>query len=198
MIRTPTPEEFTRNVAGHQMTVLRDDGLYRHLRFSKPTTRNMSFDILTWPGYLAFVGDMGDNVFARIPDMLEFFRGDSINPRYWAEKVQACDRNGIEEYREEKAREWVEERLKDASEKARLAADGITFDEGPDEVYRQLRDFDTSELDDEDPFSGWEEADFTEYTHHYIWCCFALVWAIKVYDAQVKPAPTLEYASPQG
>lgn len=91
-------ERFAADVAQHQMTVLRDDGLYRHLQFvrvapspktGKPERSSFYwFELVTWPGHLAVTGDCGTYVFARIEDMFEFFRGDRINPGYWAEKVQ--------------------------------------------------------------------------------------------------------------
>lgn len=53
MIRLLSEEEFLSDVASHSMRVLHDDGTIRHLRFSRPDTRAMSFDILTWPGICA-------------------------------------------------------------------------------------------------------------------------------------------------
>lgn len=158
------------------MTVIRDDGLYRHLRFAHPGTRNMSFDILTWPGYLCFCGDMGDYLFMRVDDMLSFFRTDLINPSYWAEKVQAEDKNsGVKEYSEDKARAWVKDYLAEQDEESELHAEAcmINYDEGEDRLYQQLdsMDFDMSEV-------NWKD-----YTYRYIWCCLALVWAVKQYDA---------------
>src|SRR5690606_1795679 len=77
----------------HEMTVLLDDGLYRHLRFARPDSYCMSFSLVTWPGYLAYSGDMGNFVFTRLPDMFAFFRGplDSMSRDYWAEKCVAAD-----------------------------------------------------------------------------------------------------------
>lgn len=67
-------ETFTRDIAKHEIEVIRDDGVDRHLRFRRPGTMSMHFDILTWPGYLCYTGDMGSYVFRRTEDMLEFFR----------------------------------------------------------------------------------------------------------------------------
>lgn len=174
--RQDAEEFFDRDIAQHRMTILRDDGLYRHLRFSRPDTRNMSFDILTWPGYLAYVGDMGDYVFQRTEDMFEFFRHDRINPQYWAEKVQCGE---YEEYSQEKARAWVRDSLRESSASDEIKESvNIDFDSGADEVYRQLRDHDNTD----DLFFGWQEANFKDYTFCFIWCCHALVWAIKTYD----------------
>jgi hypothetical protein len=179
--REDAEARFPTDIANHRMTVIRDDGLYRHLRFSRPDTNCYSFHILTWPGYLAYVGDMGDYVFQRTEDMFEFFRHDRINPGYWAEKVQAACKSGVREYSEDRAREWVRQSVKEssASDEIKATADDIAFDEGADNVYRQLRDHEHSE----ELFFGLAEASFNEYTWNYIWCCLALVWAIKQYDA---------------
>jgi len=60
----------------------------------------MHFDLITWPGYLCYTGDMGTYVFRRLEDMFEFFRTDrrddsslNINRHYWSEKLQAVDGN---------------------------------------------------------------------------------------------------------
>lgn len=94
-------ERFKKDTAEHQMTVVRDDGLYRHLRFRRPGTGCYGFDIVTWPGYLAISGDMGASMFTRLDDMFEFFRqkperhdnhgGLYINCGYWREKCVAND-----------------------------------------------------------------------------------------------------------
>lgn len=81
---------FAANTAAHELTVLRDDGLYRHLRMRAPGTALWGWDIVTWPGYLTIVGDIGGgHVFARESDMIEFFanRTGSISADYWAEKI---------------------------------------------------------------------------------------------------------------
>ena len=46
-------ERFQADVARHGMTVLRDDGLYRHLRFRRPDCSAYWFDLLTAPGIIA-------------------------------------------------------------------------------------------------------------------------------------------------
>lgn len=103
--REPTEATFRKDVAQHRMTVIHDHGVHRHLRFGKPGDSNLSFQITTWPGYLCYSGDMGCYVFFRVEDMFRFFRGERINPGYWAEKVQAEDREGVKEYDEN--RTWT-------------------------------------------------------------------------------------------
>lgn len=117
--------QFLADVATHEMHVLRDDGVYRHIRFKRPGTVCMHFDLITWPGYLCYTGDMGTFVFTRLMDMFEFFRTDreharrrgdkrlAVNRSYWAEKLVAFDgqrRHGSAmEFSETKLRAYVNE-----------------------------------------------------------------------------------------
>ena len=94
-------EQFLRDVGEHELTVLRDVGVDRHLRFRKPGTGCYGFDLLTWPGHLLITGDCGSFLFRRLEDMFEFFRTDRepkddlhLNPQYWSEKLIATDCNG--------------------------------------------------------------------------------------------------------
>lgn len=64
---------FPENVRRHRMEVLRDDGLYRHLRFRAVRDGWVHwFDILTSPGLLTINGDMfvePNGVYADAPDV---------------------------------------------------------------------------------------------------------------------------------
>ena len=81
---TCTEQSFLKDVAEHQMTVLRDDGVNRHVQFRRPGTICMGFELITWPGYLCYTGDMGTYVFRRLEDMFEFFRTDRyiVDPNF--------------------------------------------------------------------------------------------------------------------
>ena len=91
-----TEERFLSDIANHQMTVIRDDVVGRHIRFRRPSTICYGFDLITWPGHLCITGDLGTYVFQRLVDMFEFFRADPfyadrhpkqqlfINAGYWA------------------------------------------------------------------------------------------------------------------
>lgn len=74
-----TEERFLKDVAKHEMTVIRDDGINRHLRFKNPNDSSYWFDLITWPGTLCIDGDCGTYVFKRTPDMFQFFRTDSTS-----------------------------------------------------------------------------------------------------------------------
>ena len=186
-----TEDQFLRDVANHQITIIRDDGVNRHIRFKKPDTSDMSFELITWPWHLCYTGDMGTYVFNRIEDMFQFFRSKPgngeklyINTGYWAEKCLAADMHGgISEYSAEKAtsriKEWLDDH--DASDEIREEVKWqilIHADDGED-VLRQA--VDNFEHDD------FRFADFFEVNLHirpfrYIWCCYALSWGIGLYD----------------
>ena len=87
---------FFKDTEHHELQILRDDGVYRHIRLKVPGTTCMHFDLITWPGYLCYTGDMGTYVLTRLSDMFEFFRKKrradgtfSIDFRYWAEKCES-------------------------------------------------------------------------------------------------------------
>lgn len=97
MLTRPNPyaqvyEGFLKQTEDHELHVLHDDGLYRHLRVQAPGTRMWSWDITTWPGHLAISGDVGAGyIFAREPDMLDFFTYAGTSPRYYADGAPSID-----------------------------------------------------------------------------------------------------------
>jgi hypothetical protein len=112
-------EQFEGFIAEHEMTVLLDEleqgRPYRHIRFAKPGTGFYSFNLTTWPGYLAITGGLEAYTFRRLPDMFDFFRGAAaVNPGYWGEKLVA-ESHGTEfgrvRYAPERYRESVREHL---------------------------------------------------------------------------------------
>lgn len=108
--------QFESNTTKHQMTVLHDDGVYRHVRFAEPGTSLWHFDLITWPGHLTISGDIGQGyTFARIADMFDFFHPIEepwrINPSYWWEKMPGSQHDA--------ARKFSADRLK------RIAQDTI-------------------------------------------------------------------------
>lgn len=120
---------FTKNTSDHELVVLNDEGLYRHLRVQAPGTRMWSWDIITWPGHLATAGDVADGfMFTRTTDMLEFFdRPDhlrhfysdgapSIDVRYWAEKLCGHRSLDVKVYDSDSFLRQVRESLEDNEE----------------------------------------------------------------------------------
>lgn len=195
---------FLADVAQHQITIVHDDpaAALRVIRFARPGSSIMAFTLTTWPGYLAFSGDMGTYVFARLRDMFEFFRPPvpkdgaaralEINPGYWSEKVEAACRDGVKEFSFDVFRrrvgEWLDDR--DASAETRAAVDealaGDLSDRGADAASEWACDF--RDAAGRRVFQDFWEVDCTEYTFRFIWCCFALVWGIDQYDRATAPA----------
>lgn len=191
-------EKFMKDVERHEMQVLNDTGLYRHLRFSRPGSSCMQFHLVTYPGYLVFSGDMGCYVFSRLQDMFEFFRtdrgrGEGINPGYWAEKVQAEDRHDrvrvpsrdayIAAIRRD-VNSWMEGAPISLSEKKDLWQSvkddvlGVLEYHDPHEWDRAVHDFEWGSF----RFTDFWDRSLTEWTYRYLWCCRAIAWAIKAYD----------------
>lgn len=189
--------EFLKSVSDHKINILKDDGLYRHVRFAKPQTRCMSFDLTTWPGYLCYCGDMGEFVFSRAADMFEFFRSSghrhaehptlAVNFGYWAEKCLAAGGrgDGIKEYSADKFREVVEDILaddEDATDELREAVKDEVLsvaDDGPSAAHEAARDF---QWEGREYFSDFWEHSLDVYTYRFVWCCYALAWGIAEID----------------
>jgi hypothetical protein len=196
---TAARKAFEQEIAAHELKVIRDDGLYRHLRFRRPDTGMYGFDLLTWPGHLCITGDASDAlVFARTEDMFTFFRSPDyrINPKYWAEKLQIPGRSrAVETYAEDlyvtKVREWISEHAEEmepdeAIEFRREAGGDLLGDEvvGYEETAREALDrFIHKGLR---VHETWEW-NLKEWDYHYLWSCHAIVWGIAQYRAATAP-----------
>lgn len=189
-----TLRRFNNDVAEHEMTVLHDDGLYRHLQFRKPGTSMYWFDLHTAPGILTVRGDMGTYVFARTEDMFDFFSHDVyVNAGYWGEKLQSISTRGYRELDEDKFTRFVledfwERRTEYEPEVAREIWETLRSDVLGDYVDRSteaaawglLHEFRAGTADAfryDDPWGN----DFTEYTYPYLWCCHAILAGIRDY-----------------
>jgi hypothetical protein len=181
------------------MTILHDDGLYRHLRFRSPDNSFYWFELVTWPGKLSIGGDMDGFTFSRTEDMFGFFRSSGhhggINAGYWAEKVVAS-REGVKAYSTDLFNEQVAADLKDAEEDY----PGVTkaWNEKVNGFYAEynteyeeaartaLHEFEYLPEDATgDPFTFCDTSDWnlTDYTWAFLWCCNAIAWGIRQYDA---------------
>lgn len=187
----PNKDRFLKDIVNHTMSIVRDDGVYRHLIFSNNGSSIYRFEIITWPGYLAYTGDMGAFVFTRVEDMFSFFRSSrkEINPDYWSEKVVAENKpDGVEKFSIDDFRENV---LGSTRSHLSLEVDEVIPAEIMEEIAPLLesedmidavctiRDFRSDKID----FNDWWEFNNNRYTYSFLWCCYALVWAIDQYDA---------------
>ena len=201
-------QDFLNAVQNHQMTVVQDTGVFRHLLFMKPNHSDHWFQLTTWEGHLCISGDMGCYVFCRTNDMFKFFRNSAlkINPSYWAEKVEAGD---VYEYSSDEAKDailasfhdWVEYKKENADEsdtefdlettnfiaeqRDRLDSEILYESEQEHNLLHAIQHWDK----DEDGFNFVDFFDggdpLQDYNYHYIWCLFAIVWGIQQYDSLV-------------
>lgn len=186
--------QFAVDVAKFEMKVVRDDGEFRFVRFRAPESLSYHFDLITWPGHLCIVGDMGSYVFSRVRDMFTFFRLDKknpeINPDYWGEKLLSSSKyHGFQEYSEELFTDAVTsdfeayfEDREDSKEKAEcwleIESKVLRFASFEHDAYQAIASF---------QYQGFHFQDFFEhclvdFTYQYIWSLYAIVWGIQKYD----------------
>ena len=187
---------FVCDTENHEMTVIRADGVNRHLRFRQPGCSAYWFDIITWPGVLCINGDMGTYVFSRIEDMFEFFKVESerhpINPGYWGEKILARDKHAdIVEFDEDEFKEILKQIIADSDydEESALAAlesdvlSHVTYSTTRDDAFALAAVF---EVEGERPFDDIWEYRCERFTFQYLWNCFAITYAIRKFEDHVK------------
>ena len=206
-----TQESFLKDVQDHVLTIIKDDPPYRHIRLARPGSSTYAYEIVTYPGYLCYSGDMGCYVWSRCPDMFAFFRGPikgdlKINPSYWGEKLQAISRfgEGYQELDEDKFVELVEKaRDEFLADRIQYADEDIDPEDYAEELNVELDDAIFTPAEDirtveqahmllNDFVSDWGfelvdtfEWHFEKFTHHYLWACFAVVWGIRKYDETI-------------
>lgn len=187
--------QFVAEVRDHEMTILHDDGVYRHVRFAKPGTGLWSWSLTTWPGHLHIGGDLESFTFAREHDMFEFFNwGRGINPHYWAEKI-------TNRAASQATRMFSTEKATSATVQEFLAlrhyVDGPAAEAWDDLRYRvldEIQNFDESLFQDAVyrwSYDGFEftdtyEWDTQDWDHHYLIACHAIAWGIARYRAEAQ------------
>ncbi len=210
-----TESSFLEDVSAHEMHVLMDNGIYRHIRFKRPGTGVFHFDLITYPGYLVYSGDMGCYVFSRLEDMFEFFRTDrehmhlrdgqtlAINLGYWSEKLRAVDGSR----RKGSATELDEDRVKAVINEYRLGwvrdygnrltkaqrrelweevEDRVLFSDDAEVMLHRAYDFSERIGGRRFQFDDLWDHTFERYTYHFVWCCYAIAWGIQKYDEVTK------------
>lgn len=207
-----SPEESERRhfdacTREHEMTVLRDDGVYRHLRFQKPGSWIYGYDLITWPGHLAISGDIGCYVFSRIEDMFDFFvdRGYGINPHYWGEKLRAprgedrakryshdvlCDhlRGWARVFAEDE--DIYPDLLVGALDREFLDDPWGEWHTDSHDSARRLLNAIEHEMDLADVFAHAWEWDLREWEGGFLFCLWAIVRGIETYKAAMRTAVT--------
>ncbi len=172
-------ERIANDLKDHAITVKHDDGMYRHWRCQKPGSWNMGFDVVTWPGCMAFTGDMGEWLFERTEDMLAFMRTACNDYQYSAQKVVAgttrewsehefrCELKKATEERSEfnVIRRGIQELMSTKKAVARIIKEYEEYGSEHDAMKAMYE----SGLWDEIP-------DCKEYTFRFLWALHAIRW----------------------
>lgn len=192
---------FKESTAKHELQILHDDGLYRHLRMSAPNSGgNWHWDVVTWPWQLATSGDIADGwTFSREENMIDFFAlvvphrkqnyysdgAPSLDFRYWAEKLQGGQRNSARSYQHKKFLSYVQSNLTERLESgdnpdltpakvAELIDDASHVEEYYETAFEWLEDNDEWIYHD-------TEDDFKGFTFHFQLACYAINHAVQAY-----------------
>lgn len=207
-IKEDIKEDFLEQTKAHTMEVLLDNGYYRHLKFTNNGSNIYRYDLITYPGGLVIRGDMGTYVFERLPDMFEFFRSEgklTINPGYWGEKLQTDERRSgylqwsekeaiesvykyIDQFIESEDENWPQEivdMLKKDVQSLDLSGQWIAASEL--EHYNFFESDESNEFYEFtfDVYDFFDGSSNEEYSFHYIWCLWAIVYGILQYDNRI-------------
>lgn len=191
--------DFKSVTKNHTMKVNADNGINRSILFSTDGDSCGHYTLTTWYNHLCISGDYGTFVFQRTDDMFKFFRGDTINPSYWGEKLQSISRwGGYEEYCpkmfEENVLDYVEDQLEDLDEETKKdVLEEIQYDilsmahDGGVRAYDAVHDFDNEHVS----FEDFWECKSDKFSYQYIWCLYAIIEGIKRYDEFKESIPKL-------
>lgn len=174
-------QRIINDLANHRITLKHSDGMYRHWRCQQPGTWNLGFDIITWPGSLCYTGDMGDYLFQRTHDMVEFMRQASMSYSYAAEKCVAHD-GRLKEFRhelfEELLQNYVADRGLEGAEESELASVRRKID---DLREAAKGDYDTPQevmqaIYESGLWDGCDMPSCEAWTFHFLWGLHAIKW----------------------
>jgi hypothetical protein len=193
---TEIAARFARETRNHQMHVLHEDGLYRHLMFTDPAGGFYRFDLITWPHNLFLRGDGFSFGFAIYPadDIFNMFRGSrhhcGINPGYWQEKVTA---GKVRDWSESLFRAWALEEATKNEARYPGAVEAVTkqilhSDEHSTE-YQGTAEYALASFTHGDfrlRFPHDWEKDFEDYSWEYLFACHAVLFGIVKWDAARK------------
>ena len=184
-------ERFQKETADQVLTVEQDSEINRVLHWGKPGSSCYHVRVVTYPGGLAIVGDMGQYVIQRTRDMFKFFRGcfseGSISWSYIAEKTVA---GKVRKFSEEKADEYFRNLPGETAENY-----GVDLSELDPKLQERLenavKDWQYAECRSEQDYYlaarnvDDEPPSCKEYEYHFVWCIYAIRRIIELYDARL-------------
>lgn len=200
-------QNFLNNVQNHVMYVKKNEGLYRHLNFKSPANNHAHFDIITWPNHLCITGDYGTFTFSRIEDMFKFFNNPNgkleINECYWAEKCISASREEIEKFSTDVCAQTIQEHFEQYISDIELEEHQIANIK--DDVESLISEVQQNEWHAVTAINNFHShyapnllEDFwgnscKEYTYHFKWCLYAIVWGIQNYDKPNTPVTVIKH-----
>jgi hypothetical protein len=185
-------EEFLKNVKDHEMTILKDDGEYRHLRFKRADSGQYYFDIVTFPYHLVITGNMGEYVFGPCDDILRIFRGHELEDLSLYYFNQKCLAGHKSEWSSDVFWDEVRGILEEPCEESGMAlSEAMSIleknidDASMDIACQQFAEFDfEGELGFDVPFEPTDSfGSCLAPTYTYEWACHAGVWGTQKFYA---------------
>lgn len=190
-----TKERFLRDTENHQLTIIQDEGVYRHMRMGEPGNSCYHYTLTTWPNHLCISGDMGTYVFSRLHDMFDFFQTAElkINTHYWAEKclsedkasrgMKEFDREGFVSFVEDSVKEWDFESDDEHAEVLKDILEKIDERVGCESTaYSFISDYESEDGNPEYSFGHIDDFRFERYTANFEWILYAIVRGIQAYE----------------
>ncbi len=171
---------IVRDLAEHVITEVRRDGLHGHWRCGKPETSNLSFSIITWPGFLCYTGDMGHYLFRRTENMIGFMQSASMSYSYAAEKCIAHD-GRLREWRHELFEEELEDYLRDLRESCVSEKRLAEVVEKQDQIRREYSIYEAEHdaskaMYESGLYDGSDMPNCKAFTFHFLWGLHAIKW----------------------
>lgn len=207
-------ERFTSETSDHKMTVLRNDGVYRHLRFMNPRNSAYWFEIHTGPSFLLFRGDGDSYVFSNGDlDMFRSFRHSIFrdgslhpDPGYWTQKLSSGEQaekwspEVFEEDLEAQIVSLVEEEVLPPEHEERFRhelGEHLLYEDlsSADLAVKAVDEFDFY-FEEPDRYKSGHRPDVefddpwewithcTEYQWWYLWALHGILHGIRQYDRQ--------------
>lgn len=189
----PFPEawaQFTSETTDHALTIHHDDGLYRHLTMARPGVLMWSWSVVTWPGYLSVVGDIGRGyIWHREADMLAWADTTRYQPYsdgapviqadYWAEKLTNACQASARQFDSAVFLRLVGSHLAETEHDdagTLLAEASAAAASGDEHAAREW-------LHDTEAFDGSDcwEWNLTSFDRHYLLACYALATTIQAF-----------------
>lgn len=202
-------KSFMKTINFHTVEVIVNDGYNRRIKFQNFSNNKYDFEIITWEKVLCIMGYMGNYVFSRNKDMFVFFKPKdlgSINiyPDYWSSKLLSVDKKyGYRKYDPEKLHDCIKKYYSNfmilglgMEERQSLwhniQDEVLVHVDEEHNVYSAIDRFSfqkegSGNIDFNDFFKLYGEDSLKSYTDNFLWCCYAIIWAVDWYY-QIKKA----------